>query len=374
MKLRALILGGLLAAGSVAADPMTAARDAAAQLEQAHQSLDIAETARDRVRALTETVRAYEAGLTAMRDGLRQAARREAALRADLDARQAEISQIVGILQVIETAPPPVQLLHPAGPVGAARASMILAEVTPGLSAKAQALRRDLTDLQTLVALRQDGLERLEQGLFGVQKARTALSTAMADRTDLPQRFTADPIRTAVLIAATDTLAEFADGLSHLAGEEIVPIETAPLDKGGIALPVRGIVLHRAGQADAAGIRRPGIILATRGRALVTAPTAATIRYRGPLLDLGNVVILEPQADLLFVFSGLAEVFGKAGQVISAGTPVGLMGGAQAEFGAILSTSGESGGTESSETLYIEVRQSGAPVDPADWFQTDKGG
>jgi len=137
---------------------------------------------------------------------------------------------------------------------------------------------------------------------------------------------------------------------------------------------VQGLVLHRAGETDAAGIRRDGIVVATRPRALVTSPTAATIRYRGPLLDLGNVVILEPQPDTLFILSGLREVYGEAGQVIPAGTPVGLMGGAVPEIGAILSLSGEGTGTDRSETLYIEIREGGSPVDPETWFRTDKDG
>ena len=60
---------------------------------------------------------------------------------------------------------------------------------------------------------------------------------------------------------------------------------------------------------------------------MVNAPTVATIRYVGPLLDYGNVMILEPQTDTLFVFAGFDITFGKMGQVISEGTPLGLMGG-----------------------------------------------
>jgi septal ring factor EnvC (AmiA/AmiB activator) len=92
------------------------------------------------------------------------------------------------------------------------------------------------------------------------------------------------------------------------------------------------------------------------------------------LLNLGNVVILEPQPDMLIILSGLAEVYGEAGQVIPAGTPVGLMGGKVPEIGAILSLSGDGTGTERTETLYIEVREGGRPVDPETWFRTDKDG
>ncbi|MCE8523404.1 peptidase M23 [Ruegeria pomeroyi] len=356
-------------------DPAEAAQAAARMLEEASVALAEAESARDRVRALTGTVQAYEAGLAAMRDGLRRASVREGQLAAELNAREGEVAQLLGVLQTIETAPPPVLMLHPSGPLGAARSAMTLAEMTPELQARANALARDLTEVRTLRTLQQNAASTLQEGLTGIQQARAELSQAIADRTDLPRRFTEDPVRTAILVSSTETLEGFASGLSEIADGEIAA-SSADISalKGQLPLPVQGVLLRRAGQADAAGITREGIIVATRPRALVATPTAATIRYRGPLLDLGNVVILEPQPDLLIVLSGLQEVYGAAGEVVPAGTPVGLMGGATQEIGAILSTSGDGSGTERSETLYIEVREGDSPVDPETWFQTDKDG
>lgn len=373
---RVLLVAVLLAGSATAqSDPASDARAAVEQLDKAAIALDKAETARDRVRALTETVRAYEAGLGAMRDGLRRAATRETMLTRKLQSRDREIADLLGVLQTIETAPPPVLMVHPSGPLGSARSGMMLAEVTPALNARASEIRRDLEEVRTLRLLQQNAAETLEQGLAGVQQARADLSRAIADRTDLPRRFTEDPVRTAILIASTETLDGFASGLSQITGENI---GTSNADisgqKGDIELPVQGVLLHRSGEKDAAGISRDGIILATRPRALVITPTAATIRYRGPLLDLGNVVILEPQADTMFVFSGLDKVYGDTGQVIPAGTPVGLMGGKVPEIGAILSISSDASGTDRSETLYIEVREGGSPVDPETWFRTDKDG
>jgi septal ring factor EnvC (AmiA/AmiB activator) len=101
---------------------------------------------------------------------------------------------------------------------------------------------------------------------------------------------------------------------------------------------------------------------------MVTSPAAATIRYRGPLLDYGNVVILEPAPDLLIVIAGLAELFGETGTVIPAGAPVGLMGGTTPAAADILHESVTGTGDLRPETLYIEVRDGDAPVNPADWF------
>lgn len=351
------------------------ARRAMAELEEASAQLDAADGARDRVQALTQTIQAFETGLGAMREGLRQAAINEAQLSKKLQARDGEVAQLLGVLQSIGGNPSPTLFLHPQGPLGTARAGMLLAELTPALNTGADALRQDLEDVQTLRALQSDAAKRLQDGLTEVQRARTELNQAMANRTDLPTRFTADPVRTAILISTSETLGGFASGLSEMTPDEIEP---APSDfdgqVGDLALPVQGLILRGANETDAAGVTRPGIILATRPRAIVTTPTAATIRYVGPLLDLGTVVILEPRADTLFVLAGLDTVYGEAGQVIAASTPIGLMGGPAANISEAASPIGDGAGVERSETLYIEVRENNIPQDPSKWFRTDKDG
>jgi murein hydrolase activator len=93
---------------------------------------------------------------------------------------------------------------------------------------------------------------------------------------------------------------------------------------------VLGTVLRRAGEADAAGVRRPGIALATRPRPWSPRHGPGTIRYRGPLLDYGNVMILEPGQGYLLV-SGRAwhAVMVEVGDVVAQGAPLGLMGGVE---------------------------------------------
>ncbi|MCH5376217.1 MAG: peptidoglycan DD-metalloendopeptidase family protein, partial [Planctomycetes bacterium] len=306
---------------------------------------------------------------------LRQASIRETQLERELVAQDGEIAVLLTAIQSIETAPPPVLFAHPAGPLGSARAAMILADVTPALAERAGRLDTELDDVRALRTIQQNAVQRMTEGLAGIQSARVALNQALADRTDLRRRFTEDPVRTAILISSTETLAAFANGLSLVTSAEIPPVETDIADsKGALDLPVQGEILHHAGEADAAGITRDGILVSTRPRALVVSPATATIRYRGPLLDLGNVVILEPQAETLFVLSGLDQVYGETGQVIPAGSPVGMMGGDPLKFDTIQSITSDGTGTDLSETLYIEVRESGSPVDPETWFRTGRNG
>ncbi|MGX9356322.1 murein hydrolase activator EnvC family protein [Roseobacteraceae bacterium S113] len=361
--IRALALLLALASPVAAQSPAEAARQAVAMLETAAGALNEAKSGRNRVRALTETVRGYEEGLAALRDGLRMAAQREAILTRDLAAREAEVSQLLGVLQTMSRAPAPARLIHPQGPAATARAGMLLADVTPGLQQQVDLLRAQVQELEDLQLLQQTAAATLERGLAGAQEARTVLSQAVADRTDLPRRFVEDPIQTAVMIAATETLEGFASALSIIDDDASIP-QPPPIGalKGDIPLPVAGRVLRKAGEADAAGVVRPGLLVATRPQALVITPVPATIRYRGPLLNYGTVTILEPEQGTLFVFAGMAQVFGEMGQVLPAGDPVGLMG--------LGSQSGEGGGNARPETLYIEVRQDGRPVDPDAWFRT----
>ena len=205
-----------LAAPAQTPDPAEAARTAIGRLDTAAALLEAASSGRDRIKALTETVRAYEAGLAALRDGLRQTAGRERAIALDLAARQGEISQLLGVLTALSSAPEPVQLLHPSGPVGTARSGMILADVAPALQREADALRQQLDELQDLRAAREAATKKLEEGLSGVQAARAALSTAVAERGDLPRRFSENPGAMAALLATAETLQDFAFDLMLL--------------------------------------------------------------------------------------------------------------------------------------------------------------
>ena len=354
------------------ADVAEDAAKAAADLQSAVAALQEAESARDRVAALTRTIKAYESGLAALREALRQATLRETQLTRQFQAKRDRVAQLVGILARIDPDPGPLLLLHPAGPLGTVRSGMMLADVTPALQAEAEVLRRDLAELAQLQSLQAAAGQTLATGLQAAQSARTALSQAMSDRTELPQRFTEDKGVLRGLLESADTLEAFASGLS-LDDAPQTGFESA---RGTLPLPALGRVLLRPGEVDATGTARPGVTLATRPLALVTTPWPATIRYRGPLLDYGNVMILEPGGGYLLIMAGLDTVYGDVGDVIAAGAPIGLMGSATSNASDILAPSGagapdaaqDRDGTAGSETLYLELRLGAKPVDPTEWF------
>ncbi|MCB2127960.1 MAG: peptidoglycan DD-metalloendopeptidase family protein [Rhodobacteraceae bacterium] len=359
-----------LAGSAVAApDPaVPAAEDAARQLREAILALDAASGARNRVAALTQTIEAYEGGLAALRDALRRTSVRQAEITSELDGRRARLAELLGAMTAIEANRDTLSLLHPDGPLATARAAMLLSAVTPALQTEAEPYRKALAELTRLRALQGEVAELLQRGLTAAQGARTALSQAMQDRTDLPKRFLEDPEELTLLVDSADSLDAFAIGLSGMETDIGAPLEDFASARGHLPMPVRGSLLRRFGEADAAGIERPGLVIATRPAALVTAPWPATIRYRGPLLDYGNVMIVEPAAGYLLVLAGLGVVYGEIGDVVEAGAPLGLMGGADTMPAAIGLPVTESAGGGQTETLYMELRQGKEPVDPSAWF------
>jgi len=136
---------------------------------------------------------------------------------------------------------------------------------------------------------------------------------------------------------------------------------------------VAGTVVSRFNNRDAAKVRRPGIVVGTAPLALVTAPADARVRYAGPFLEYGYVVVLEPDAETMVVLAGLARLQVRTGDAVTRGDLLGLMGGRppDVEEYVMLPTTETGGGA--AETLYIEVRRGKGPVDPEPLFVARNG-
>lgn len=359
----------MMANTSVAETVAEQAARASANLSTAVAALEAAKTARDQVAALSQTIHAYESGLDALREALRQAHIREVALTLEYNAKREKVAQLVSALMQIGSDPGPLLLLHPTGALGTARSGMLLADVTPALQAQAETLRSDLTELRDLRGLQVGAGEKLTAGLKAAQAARTTLSKAISDRTDIPKRFTEDQNTLLGLLESSDTLDAFASGLT-MNTDDTGSIRDFAAAKGTLPMPVFGKILRAANEADATGTKRPGISLATRPLALVTAPWPATIRFHGLLLDYGNVMILDPGDGYLLILAGMETTYGELGEVVAAGAPLGLMGGTEQGANDFLMSTQDGSSAQATETLYIELRRGATPIDPAGWFAT----
>lgn len=376
MTFRSFLLSaaiGLLASPLWAeTSPGEDAARAAFDLREATGRLEEALSKEDQVAALTDMIGAYETGLASLRAGLRQAGIREQMIRAEWESQRDRLSGIIGVMMSMEQSPETLMLLHPAGPEATARAGMIMSSVAPGLREEADRLKAGLDEIAEVRALQEDAANTLAAGLSEVQEARRLLVSAAQDRSTMPQRFGEDPAELQALEKSAATLDAFAEGLADLESDVGPPLADFEGAQGSLPLPVKGSVLRRYGEPDAAGIQRPGLVIAAAPASLVTSPWSATIRYRGPLLDYGNVMILEPSRDYLLILAGMAQVFGEVGDVIAAGEPVGLMGGtepAAQEFGIDFVVNAATGrDADRTETLYLELRRGKETLDPAEWF------
>lgn len=362
----ALALSLALSGAAAGADP-AAARAAALDLLSAIEGLAEARRARDQVTALTATIAAHERGLEALRAGLRDAALREAELSRAFERESGRAQRMLAAMMAMGRVEGPALLLHPAGPLGTARAGMLLADLSPAVQAEADRLAALAAELRSLRDLRQTGIATLTEALTSLQTARTELGQALAERRTPAPELSFDENRLLALLESAQTLEALAAGLERLPpGAEVAGPGFAAA-RGRLPLPARASVLRRAGEPDAAGTRRPGLVLATAPGALVTAPWAATLRYRGPLSGYGNVILLEPDEGYLILMTGLETVFPQIGEVLPAGAPLGLMPGGTVD-GAEFVAAEAVGPAVRSETLYLELRHRGRPIDPDGWF------
>ncbi|MEL6679373.1 MAG: peptidoglycan DD-metalloendopeptidase family protein [Pseudomonadota bacterium] len=359
------VLAALLIALPAAAQDAGFDTDRAATLlDRAATALAGAGSADDEMAALGRAVRAYEIGLAAQREALRSLATRDAALTAQLDADRARAARLLGALQTVERTPPGLMLLHPDGPLAAAQSAHVMGTLSPRISADVARIVSRQEDLRAVRSEREAALDRFQGALTAARAARARLDGLMRARVG-------DPDIGALAVAAQ--LRADAASLQSLAralrqdGE--APTEAAfAVRRGTLPPPVIGRVLRRFGSADAGGFVRDGIVVGTDSLALVTAPAAGTVRYAGPFLDYGAIVILEPEAGFLLTLAGLAGIAAEVGDVVSEGAPLGYVGEAAAGSEDFLIETDRDTRPNQTQSLYIELRQAGEPIDPEPWF------
>ena len=138
--------------------------------------------------------------------------------------------------------------------------------------------------------------------------------------------------------------------------------------KGRLSKPVAGRTVIRFGSEDDIGREATGMSISARAEDVVTAPADATVLYAGPFRSYGQLLILDAGDGYHVVLAGMDRIDVEAGQFVSAGEPVAMMGArrvasvAVAEFGAL------------EPALYVEFRKDGKPVDPSPWWMDEPSG
>ena len=84
--------------------------------------------------------------------------------------------------------------------------------------------------------------------------------------------------------------------------------------------------------------------------------------YKGPYLNYGQIVILNPGDNYTILLAGMDKVSVDVGQFVLEGQLLGSMG--SRTIGRTMATSAG----VSEPTLYIELRKNDQPVDPSGWW------
>jgi len=245
----------------------------------------------------------------------------------ELSARQArnmsQLARLLSVLVRLRRDPPPALLVPPRAARDAVTAAILIKAMTPELQRRAEAYARVAADMG-----RQRRLAAVESEALFTRESEAAEAQAP------PQP--PPPLRGRLAPAA--------------AHGRVVP-------PGRLVAPLAGRVIRRFGETLPSGGRSNGLSLAAARAAAVAAPGAGLVQYVGPVKGWGVILILRLAGGYHLVLAGLDRSSVSVGQSVAAGQTVGWMPDAR----------------QSSPELYLEVRDQGAPVNPARWLEINAG-
>lgn len=332
-----------------------------------------------------------------------------------LNSADIDISNLLAALQRIGKNPPPALIIDPSDALSSARSALLLSSILPQLRQKADLIISDLNQLETtkdqvleekqqlgaryaslleeqlriatLIEARKLGVVRVGADLAAEEALAEQLAT---EATSLSQLVETLKTRIAAISEAAEAAekAGLESGQSVLdqgdenppgLSEETIALALADTDrdspaipfaaiKGFLSAPAAGVVITEFGSNDGFGGISQGVSILTRADAQVVAPADGWVMYKGPFLNYGQIIILNPGGGHTILLAGLQNIDVQLGQFVLLGEPVGTMG--SRTVGQTVTTSAG----VSRPTLYIELRNQDQTLDPALWWnrQSDR--
>lgn len=340
---------------------------------------------------------ATESRMSRLEERLKTLGDSEAAIRRSLAARRGVIAEILAALQRMGRRPPPAVLVQPEDVLAVIRTSMLLGAVVPELRGEAETLAADLTELvrlKGLIAADRLGLQTDLAGWAKEQQRLAALVTARRARlAEVESGLGAERVRTAELGVQARSLKELLERMeaevasARRAAEEARNAETRELRatqerfaaasirdparlapkirfaeaRGDLPRPVSGSLLRTFNQPDGTGGTTRGISLATRPKAVVSAPADGWVSFAGQFRSYGRLLIINAGDGYYLLLAGMDLINVEVGQFVLAGEPVAAMG----DGGSVPTSSGSD---RSDPVLYVEFRKDGGSIDPEPWW------
>jgi septal ring factor EnvC (AmiA/AmiB activator) len=346
--------------------------------------------------AAGQRVRIAQIEVQSMQERLTDLATAEQDVRTRLDGADASVSSMLAALEQISLNPPPALIVDPSDAVGSARSAILISAVLPQLRAKADEVVADLKHLESIKADAEGEQTQLNANYAVLQEEQLRIATliqarkqtlasagsqlnaqeqealGMAQQADaLRQQIArlnakANALKQAALVASahpdlpTQTPAAIRTALANTARTApAIPFESA---RGYLTQPVAGQDIEDFGADDGLGGIAEGISYQTAPNAKVVAPADGWVVYKGPYLNYGQIVILNPGDGYTIVLAGLQDISVNLGQFLLEGEPLGTMG--SHTIGRIVAA----GAGVSQPTLYIELRKNDQPLDPTGWW------
>ncbi|MFQ5625375.1 MAG: murein hydrolase activator EnvC family protein [Methyloligellaceae bacterium] len=424
---RAIGFTMMLAIGIAAAAPLALAQDkvseedAKKQLRKSKRELEAARAREKqisgeleklaRVRAalnknLIEAaarVQASEARLSKIESRLAALSQQQEQVRGSIAARHATIAKLLAAMQRIGRQPPPALVTRRNDALKMVRSAMLMASVFPELKLQAEGLTSELDDLVRFgegIKLQRDKLktendklikdrDRIgalianKQALAQSQHAKLAKIREAAARHSSSVTYLGELVERMDKEIAVAGLAQYEAELAAMKkrDKELGVVELKPRDQAQVAMlspgrlkpampfterrgklsrPASGREIRAFGSDNEFGEKAKGTLIAARADAQITSPVDGWVAYADEFRTYGQLLIINAGGGYHILLAGMRRIDVGVGQFVLAGEPVAVMGAA---------ARGESGQTgRPGQTLYIEFRKDGRPIDPGPWW------
>ncbi len=349
--------------------------------------------------AATERVKRAEADVAAVEETIGELIVQELDTRGRLDGADASISNVLAALERISRNPPPALVVDASDALGSARGAMLIGAILPQLRARADKVMADLAHLNEIKAAAEAEEETLRANFSVLEEEQLRIATLIAARKSNEETMTAalaaEEAEAALMAekaaglkqliadlgkradavaaaAAATSLANAGASTPRLDSDTVLmalanPARTEPAvpfaaARGFLNFPVSGVNVTNFGDGDGFGGISRGLSVVTRAQAPVMAPADGWVIYRGDYLNYGQIVILDVGQEHTILLAGLAQIDVDAGAFVRMGERVGTMGT------RTIGLTAASGAGASRPTLYIEMRNKNAPIDPTGWW------
>ncbi len=340
--------------------------------EDTRRATQRAERTAAQAAAVAARIQETEARIAARQAQIRLMAARRERLDARLAERQEPLIRLSAALQRLSRRPAALGLLRPGSIREAAYLRALLSTMLPQVEARTAVLREELARIRELawqqagaaesfareeVRLRQrqqrlaqiEAEQRLDmRRVAGIASRENERALALAERAgDLED-----------LVEVVGKQGRLRSELEALPGpimrplrpsqSQVVDVQApspAPHGLANYILPVAGRLVTGFGASTAGGRPSRGIVLFARGGAQVVAPAEGRVAFAGPYSGYGRIVIVEHEGGWTSLVTGLARLDVDPGELLVAGSPLGVV-------------------EPSVGTVRLELRRGGEPVNP----------